>query len=235
MANVAVKMEMCHNKVKWIKRSSYGQTRFPFLQRRALLHPTHPPQKKAGKRATKATRKRTHQMNKANKILRIEQDIPWLPKPNESQLVLSSLLPPQNLITTAFAFAFLDNQILMTHLIARGWDIPGGHREPGEHPEETVHREIREETGATLHSLHLLGHQHLRLLGPKPFSYRYPYPDSYQLFYWTQIASLNDFLPTTETQGRALFSPPEARKLSWVQTNNDLYETALSLATNQPE
>ena len=29
------------NKVKWIKRSSYGQAGFPLLQRRVLLHPTH--------------------------------------------------------------------------------------------------------------------------------------------------------------------------------------------------
>jgi len=29
------------NKVKWIKRSSYGQAGFPLLQRRVLLHPAH--------------------------------------------------------------------------------------------------------------------------------------------------------------------------------------------------
>jgi len=29
------------NKVKWIKRSSYGQAGFPLLQRRILLHSTH--------------------------------------------------------------------------------------------------------------------------------------------------------------------------------------------------
>jgi len=31
------------NKVKWIKRSSYGQAGFPLLQRRVLLHPAHGP------------------------------------------------------------------------------------------------------------------------------------------------------------------------------------------------
>jgi len=36
------------NKVKWIKRSSYGQAGFPLLQRRVLLHPT-----------TKETRRKT--------------------------------------------------------------------------------------------------------------------------------------------------------------------------------
>jgi transposase len=36
------------NKVKWIKRSSYGQAGFPLLQRRVLLHPAHLSHKKAG-------------------------------------------------------------------------------------------------------------------------------------------------------------------------------------------
>ena len=34
-------MEGFINKVKWIKRSSYGQAGFPLLQRRVLLHQTH--------------------------------------------------------------------------------------------------------------------------------------------------------------------------------------------------
>ena len=117
----------------------------------------------------------------------------------------------------------------MTNLRSRGWDIPGGHVEPGERPEETVCREVREEAGATLESLHLLGYQRLRLLGPQPAGYRYPYPDCYQVFYWAQVASLENFLPTAETQGRSLFAPLEARMLSWVQLNKELYEAALEL------
>jgi 8-oxo-dGTP diphosphatase len=129
-------------------------------------------------------------MNEAEKILRVEQDIEWLPKPNESQVVLSSLLPSRELITTALALAFAGDHLLMTNLTIRGWDIPGGHVESGEAPEETVRREVYEETGATLEPLHLLGYQRLRLLGPKPISYPYPYPDCYQAFYWAQVSSL---------------------------------------------
>jgi ADP-ribose pyrophosphatase YjhB (NUDIX family) len=85
--------------------------------------------------------------------------------------------------------------------------------EPGERPEETVRRAVFEETLTTLGPLHLLGYEHLRLSGPKPASYRYPHPDSYQAFYWAQVATLSDFLPTTETQGRALFPPQKLAPL----------------------
>jgi len=171
-------------------------------------------------------------MKEAEKILRTEQDIPWLPRPNESHVVLSSLLPPRELVTTAFAVAFAGDRLLMTHLTSRGWDIPGGHVELGERPDETVRREVSEETGAALGPLYLLGYQRLRLLGPKPLSYRYPYPDSYQVFYWSQIKSLDDFLPTAEAQGWALFPPFEARTLSWIQLNRELYEAALVLISS---
>ncbi|MHB8598702.1 MAG: NUDIX domain-containing protein [Ktedonobacteraceae bacterium] len=166
-------------------------------------------------------------MPKADKILRVEYNIAWLPEPNESQVVLSSQLPPQEFVSTALAVAFAGNHLLMTHLISRGWDIPGGHIEPGEYPEEGVRREVYEETGATLGQLHLLGYQRLRLLGPRPVAYSYPYPDCYQAFYWAQVTSLDVFLPTAETRGRALFPPAEARTQSWVQSNPELYEAAL--------
>ena len=171
-------------------------------------------------------------MDEMEKILRIEQDIAWLPRPNECQTVLSSRLPSQELVSTALVVAFISDCLLTTNLRSRGWDIPGGHVEPGEHPEETVRREVYEETGATLGSLHLLGYQRLRLLGPQPTAYGYPYPDCYQVFYLAQVISLDDFLPSPETQGRALFSPLQARTLPWVQHNEDLYEAALLMVTS---
>jgi 8-oxo-dGTP diphosphatase len=166
------------------------------------------------------------------KILRVEQDIAWLPKPNEGQVVLSAQLPPQELVSTALVLAFMGDGLLMTELVQRGWDIPGGHVEAGEQPEETVRREVREETGATLGPLRPLGYHRLHLLGPRPESYRYPYPTCYQAFYQAQVTDLPAFLPTAETRGRALFPPAEARKFRWVQINLGLYEAALVMHSN---
>ncbi|WP_126599609.1 NUDIX hydrolase [Dictyobacter aurantiacus] len=156
-----------------------------------------------------------------------------MPKPNEGWLVLSSQLPASEAISTAFVLAFSDDRLLLTNLIDRGWDIAGGHVEPGELAEEAARREVYEETGATLGPLHLLGYQRLRLLAPKPEGYRYPYPDSYQIFYWSHVESMNEkFAPTEEAQGCALFAPAEAVNISWVKSNYGLYEAALAAATH---
>lgn len=167
-------------------------------------------------------------MSQREKVLQVEHNISWLPQPNEGKIVLSSQLPPLELIATAFVLAFSEDRMLQTRLVKRGWDLIGGHVEPGESPVEAAKREAYEESGATLGTLHLLGYQHLRLLGPRPALYRYTYPDSYQVFYQAQIIALDDFSATNETHERGLFSPTEAEQLPWVQLHRELYLTALS-------
>lgn len=169
-------------------------------------------------------------MQKDERILQVKQNLSWLPQPNESRIVLSSHLPPREMIATALVLAFESDRLLQTHLVARGWDIVGGHIEPGESPEEAARREAYEEAGARLRELHLLGYQQLRLLGPQPASYRYTYPESYQVFYWARIEALDEFTPTAEARERALFAPDEARNLPFVQTLRELYLAALQAA-----
>ena len=54
--------------------------------------------------------------------------------------------PPQHLVSY-FAVVDGDSLLLVDHKNARLWLPPGGHVEQGEHPRETVVREIREELG----------------------------------------------------------------------------------------
>jgi ADP-ribose pyrophosphatase YjhB (NUDIX family) len=66
--------------------------------------------------------------------------------------------------------------------------LPGGRREQGEAIEETLQREVLEESGWTLRLGPLLGVMHFRHRGPKPTQaadspYRYPYPDFLNLVY----------------------------------------------------
>jgi len=164
-------------------------------------------------------------------ILYVEHNITWLPQPNEGQIVLSTIAPTPEVISTAMVFAFSGDAMLQTHLRARGWDIPGGHIERGETPEEAAHREVYEETCAHIGPLHLIGFQRLLMYGPKPEGYPYSYPISYQLFYWAHVTQLYDFVPTSEAVDRKLFSPAEAIHARWVQKHIKLYQAALQAAT----
>src|SRR5882724_2297024 len=54
--------------------------------------------------------------------------------------------PPKDLVSY-FAVVDGDNILLVDHKSAQLWLSPGGHVEPGEHPRETVVRELKEELG----------------------------------------------------------------------------------------
>ena len=165
--------------------------------------------------------------NNIENIIQTDYNIVWLPQPNIGQIVLSSHLPPAELSVTAMVLAFSGQNLLQTRLVKRGWDLVGGHIEPGETPEEAVRREAYEEAGALLGPLHLLGFQRLRLPGMRPENYRYPFPESYQIFYWARVIDLEEITPDQEKSARSLFSPTEAEQLPWVQAHQALYKAAI--------
>ncbi len=156
-------------------------------------------------------------------------NISWLPQPNEISLILDDVLPPRELITSALALAFHKGNFLMTNLHDRGWDIPGGHIEPGETPEETMRREVMEEAAVELRPVRLLGYQRIRLLGDVPTDYRYPHPDSYQVFYIGTVAKVLSFTPTVEAGDRTFFPLAEARQQRWVQDNQLMFDAAYQM------
>jgi 8-oxo-dGTP diphosphatase len=163
------------------------------------------------------------------KIIEIEHDIEFLPKSNEAHIVLDSKLPPLELTTSALGLFFDGDRFLMTRLLSRGWDIPGGHIELGETPEQTVRREVYEETRAHLGEIAVLSHQKLIIHAPMPPGYKYPHPVSYQVLFWGSITQLDPFVETIEVGERGLFTPDEVHHLAWVQRHRALYEAALAL------
>ena len=172
------------------------------------------------------------------KILRTEQNVPSLPKPNQCRVVYSDKRPPVELITATFVYAFDGDRLLMTHLKSRGWDLPGGHIEPGETPARAARREVYEETGARLNQIDIFAHIHMHIDGPEPDDYAYPYPDSYMVFYWAHIDTLENFNETDEVSERGLFFPEQARQTHYITNNRELYRAAFECAvdlTPKPE
>jgi len=109
-------------------------------------------------------------------------DVASLPKPNSVVLVVCNEMPPEELVTSAFGLVFSDHGFLMTNLRNRGWDIPGGHVKAGEDAKAAMIREVREETGIEVTPIGIFGYQRIHIIGAVPEEYRYPVPDSYQVF-----------------------------------------------------
>lgn len=85
--------------------------------------------------------------------------------------------PPKDLVTSARAIVVRGGEVLVCRNVDSVHALPGGRREPDETLEETLRREIAEETGWRIAAPRPLGVVHLRHLLPKPPDYPYPYPD----------------------------------------------------------
>lgn len=146
--------------------------------------------------------------------------LPDLGLPHRSELFASAELPAYGLISTAFVLLFdRSSRLLLRYaeLPARGgWDLPGGHVEPGETPYEAAVRELREETGWSLDesALTVLGWNRIQLQGAKPDGFRYPHPTGYLVYFTAHLAEPGR--PTTpepdsECSQAAWLMPTEVR------------------------
>ena len=130
---------------------------------------------------------------------------------NESRIKLtwnkSHLLPQSEFITSAHGFCFYEEKLLMVDLDSRGWDIPGGHRDPGETPEECFKREAFEE-GYVEGECLLLGYVIVDHCENSLWTTDSPYPKvGYQVFYKMNIKKLHTFEGNYESSRRKFIHP----------------------------
>ena len=131
---------------------------------------------------------------------------------------LAEECPPLAVITSVRSLVFRDDTILVLRNQHSVHIVPGGRREAGETLEETLRREVLEETGWTLTEPRLLGFGHFHHRSPQLPEYaHYPYPDFVWVVsmadagYWRPDARLADdyeleasFQPIGEVQQLAL-------------------------------
>ncbi len=111
------------------------------------------------------------------------------PIPLRVRLGLASVLPPLEVRSSILAIVSHGaDQVLFIHPAQPSGDIahliPGGRPEPGETPEQTLIREVGEETGWRVTPKGIVGFRHLRHLGPiLPSMSDRPYPNFIQAIY----------------------------------------------------
>lgn len=163
-------------------------------------------------------------------LVKVDRNISWLPKPGECRLYITDELPAREQCATAFGFVFEGNEVLLTRLRDRDWDIPGGVIDPGEAPEAAALREVWEETCARVEIIDLIGIQEVECLGPRPTHYRWPYPISVQIYYRCKLLELSPFESNNESIERQFFKPEAARLVPTMKNHDLIYEEGLRRA-----
>lgn len=117
----------------------------------------------------------------------------------------ASLTPlPRSLITQASGLCFTSDGMIVLVAGEEGtWSLPGGHPEPGETPEQTFVREVREEACAIVEHLAYLGAQQVDDPSASSGPTRY-----YQTRFWARVR-LEPFYAQFEILQRRLIAPQD--------------------------
>jgi 8-oxo-dGTP diphosphatase len=107
----------------------------------------------------------------------------WSEMRFDVQTYVTQQMPPFELITSAKAIVRNETNVMTVRDPERVHILPGGRRENQEELEQTLLREILEETGWEVADPRLLGTKHFHHLTPKPSEYSYPYPDFLQIIF----------------------------------------------------
>lgn len=112
-------------------------------------------------------------------------------------------------VTSVHGHCFHQGKVLLVNVAGRGFNIPGGHVERGEGPEDTFHREAYEE-GYVEGRIHYLGAIEVNHEENPLYVEGGKYPlIGYQLFYRMDIETCHPFLRENETTTRIWVEPEE--------------------------
>jgi len=127
-----------------------------------------------------------------------DPDMDWLPPASEVMLFRSAVLPERN-YTSAAVVVQCGDRLAAVRVSGRGWDLPGGHRERLEKPEDTIRREAQEEAGLDLSESDVEPLGFLQIYtGPTSPNYRYRHNPNNILFYKARVAEARPLEPMAE-------------------------------------
>ena len=117
--------------------------------------------------------------------------------------------PPEQFVTSVRCLVFQNDSVLVLRNRKGNHILPGGRREEGETFEQTLRREVIEETGWTVESISRLGFIHLEHLKPKPLGFQFPYlPHFFQIIYTARASKyVPDLMCDDDYEEDATFVP----------------------------
>ena len=167
-------------------------------------------------------------------LIETKEDAEWIDCQNNTvEVYFSDELPDVNLCTASYSFVFKDGKFLQTELRKgerpeRRLDIPGGHIDEGELPDQTAIRETFEETGIHVKNPRLVAYIKITTHLPQSEnSSRYPYPTTYMLFYLCDILNEEPFEGNEDAHGRVWVLPEEFETSIWCKENKILLNRVL--------
>ncbi len=158
-------------------------------------------------------------------------DVEWLPAGSKLEFVADPELPPKDLITASHGFIFDGDKAIAIHHDSRGWDIPGGHIEPGETPETSFRRELWEEAGALTFGVEQFGYFKITVPMNIP-GWKYPAPTSYMISFGGWLKELKGASGQFETSQSSLVAIEQipcrdslrSKALEWFQKSINWFD-----------
>ncbi|MGM0898053.1 MAG: NUDIX hydrolase [Bacillota bacterium] len=119
------------------------------------------------------------------------------------------LIESRDVVTSVHGYCFLDGKLVLVQVKGRGFNVPGGHVEDGEGPEQALRREVYEEAYIA-GELTYIGAIKVDHTENEKFLESKKYPKvGYQLFYRLDVTECFPFLRQNETLTRIWVEPEE--------------------------
>ena len=169
-----------------------------------------------------------------NKPIHVQNNLDSIISPNTIETFISDELPLLDLCVSVYGFVFKNGKFLQTDLRegerpTRRLDIPGGHIDHGETPEQAIIREIYEETGIRAKVAQMVGFCKVTVQAPKPDNYKYPYPTSFMVFYLCEVLEEEIFEGNESAHGRVWLDPKDFDSSEWARENKTFLEKVISI------